>query len=248
MMILPCWVNAHRAESIHQCVNDCATVSIWQDGGMTPPMPAAEDTHPGVRIVDDIDTLKALADPVRVSILQVMMGRTGRGLHGWTAKELAAELGEPQTKLYRHLKHLEERGLLRVAETRLVSGIAEQRYVAAQAELQLSRDLLGGDPEAGSTSAAAFDAAIDSFRRRFAAGVRSGRVDVNAEAVPGNEFLRPLMLLGDLRLRADRAARFRQGLMELIAEFLEESDDDGDVPLNVLLAIYSAEDGGVASA
>ncbi|MFC1409647.1 helix-turn-helix domain-containing protein [Streptacidiphilus sp. N1-12] len=199
------------------------------------PAPAPE---PGLRIVDDIETLKALADPVRVTILQLMMGRTGRGLRGWTAKELAAELGEPQTKLYRHIKHLEERGLLRVAETRQVSGITEQRYVAAQADLQLSRDLLGR-PDHADDAAAAFGAAIGSYRDRFLTASRTGRIENNAEAPPEESYRRPLMVLGDVRLPAERAVEFRDRLAGLVDEFLEGPDQEEGVLLNVLLAVYS---------
>ncbi len=205
-------------------------------------MSESPDSAPGLRIVNDVDTLKALADPVRVTILQVMMGRTGQEQRGWTAKELAAELGEPQTKLYRHIKHLEERGLLRVAETRLVSGITEQRYVAAQSDLQLSRDLLGGETDVDDT-AAALGAAIGSYRDRFLAAVRSGRVEINPGA-GAPVYRKPLMMLGDARLAPDRAVEFRDRLAALVAEYLEGPDQDGGVPLNVMLAFYS--DGGSA--
>jgi DNA-binding MarR family transcriptional regulator len=40
-----------------------------------------------------------------------------------SVKELAEELGEPQTKLYRHVKQLEAAGLIRIAASRMVSGI-----------------------------------------------------------------------------------------------------------------------------
>ena len=59
-----------------------------------------------------------------------------------SVKELAAELGEPQTKLYRHVKQLESTGLIRVAASRLVSGILEQRYQACQTDLRLGPGLM----------------------------------------------------------------------------------------------------------
>ncbi|MHA6760124.1 ArsR/SmtB family transcription factor [Streptacidiphilus sp. PAMC 29251] len=197
-----------------------------------PPTPT-----PGLRIVDDIDTLKALADPVRVSVLQLMMGRAGPALRGWTAKELAAELGEPQTKLYRHIKHLEERGLIRVAETRQVSGITEQRYVAAQSDLRLSRDLLG-QPAHTDDTAALFDATIGSYRDRFMSALRSGRIEMDPDLPPEEAYRRPFLLFSDIRITRDRAVEFRERLEALAAEFLEDPDQDGGVPLNILLAVY----------
>jgi DNA-binding transcriptional ArsR family regulator len=195
---------------------------------------------PGLRIVDDIDTLKALADPLRVTILQVMMGRSGHGLRSWTAKELAAELVEPQTKLYRHIKHLEERGLLRVAETRLVSGITEQRYVAAQNDIQLSRDILGEESHADDT-AAVVAASIGSYRDRLLAAVRSGRVEFNPP-VAAEPYRRPLVILADARLSPDRASEFRGRLAALVSEFLDDPDQEEGVPMNVMVAAYSGAD------
>ncbi|MEY9968663.1 DNA-binding transcriptional ArsR family regulator [Streptacidiphilus sp. MAP12-16] len=214
---------------------------------MNDPQTATEARRPGVRVVDDIDTLKALADPLRVTMLRVMMDGTDQGFRAWTAKELATELGEPQTKLYRHLKQLEERGLIRVAETRLVSGIVEQRYMAAQTGLEFSRDFLHRDVSAGD-SWPAFGAAIDSHVRRLRSAVGSGRVDVTARPEPAQAYRRPLIMLGDVRLPPDRAVEFRGRLAALISEFLEGPDTPDGVPLKVMISVYSeGSDGGEGS-
>src|SRR5215475_8348684 len=87
-----------------------------------------------VRSVASVDMLRALADPTRLAILSALMERQDE-LPVMSVKELAARLGEPQTKLYRHVRQLEAAGLIRVASTRLVSGIVEQRYQASQRDL-----------------------------------------------------------------------------------------------------------------
>src|SRR5580693_6695424 len=76
----------------------------------------AEAGPAAVRTVDSVAALKAMADPTRLAILAALM-RT-RDLPVMSVKELAAELGEPQTKLYRHVRQLEAAGLIRVASTR----------------------------------------------------------------------------------------------------------------------------------
>jgi DNA-binding transcriptional ArsR family regulator len=43
-----------------------------------------------------------------------------------SVKELAQHLGEPQTKLYRHVKQLEAAGLIEVAATRMVDRARKQ--------------------------------------------------------------------------------------------------------------------------
>jgi DNA-binding transcriptional ArsR family regulator len=80
------------------------------------PKPRAE------MVIGDVEQLKAISDPLRLRIIELMGEAPVRA---WTAKELAERLGTKQTKLYHHLALLEERGFIRVAETRVVSGILE---------------------------------------------------------------------------------------------------------------------------
>ena len=118
-----------------------------------------------VRTVDDVDVLKAMADPTRMAILAALM-KSRRNLPVMSVKELAAELGEPQTKLYRHVRQLEAAGLIRVASTRMVSGILEQRYQASQRDLTLGRGML---EEHAEESVAAMQVLLDRFRDGFSA-------------------------------------------------------------------------------
>lgn len=102
---------------------------------MTLPRDPAE-----VRVVADAAAFKAMADPLRLRMLEVL----GVDPHRlWTVKELAAELGQPVTKLYHHMKLLESAQLVIDAETRLVSGIVEHRYRCAQRSLRVDERLFG---------------------------------------------------------------------------------------------------------
>ena len=120
-----------------------------------------------VRKVTDVDTIKALADPTRLAILRVM-NREGRAR---SAKELAEKLSEPQTKLYRHLKVLQEAGLIEVAETRVVSGIVETRYRAAQRSVHI--DPSGNLDETGDDVLRIIAIDLDAYRDRFLAYART---------------------------------------------------------------------------
>src|SRR5918995_7385708 len=91
-----------------------------------------------VRVIDDLDTLRLLTQPVRLKIVEALRSATGP----LSVKELAAELGTTQTKLYYHVNLLEGADLIRVAATRLVSGIVEKRYVAASYRIGVDRALL----------------------------------------------------------------------------------------------------------
>lgn len=59
-----------------------------------------------------------------------------------TVKQIAAKLNIPPTKLYYHFKQLEEHGLIRVVDTRLVSGIVEKLYQARAYSYRVDKGLL----------------------------------------------------------------------------------------------------------
>ncbi|RAG86743.1 hypothetical protein DN069_04950 [Streptacidiphilus pinicola] len=192
-----------------------------------------------LRIVEDVETLKALADPLRIAILQTMSGADRRS---WTAKELAAELGEPQTKLYRHLKHLEEAGLILVAETRVVSGILEQRYAVAQRRIQLGADFIAGTVTGSSEGQQAtldvVQAALSSYEQELVKALRSGRIHLDDV----DESRRPLLMVADYRMSPDRAESYRRRLRQLADELEAEPHDPDGVPVNVLLTLYRLDE------
>lgn len=74
--------------------------------------------------INDADALKLLADPFRSRILDLLRAQAQ------TAKELAQQLNLSPKKLYYHLKLMEEKGLICIVSTRIVSGIIEKSYRA----------------------------------------------------------------------------------------------------------------------
>ena len=77
-------------------------MSEHQQTGVAPATEAAEPA--ASRTIDDVETLRAMADPIRMQILNALMTPNHGELPVMSAKDLAAALGEPQTKLYRHIR------------------------------------------------------------------------------------------------------------------------------------------------
>jgi DNA-binding transcriptional ArsR family regulator len=127
-------------------------------------------------LIDDVEQLKIMADPLRLRIVEIL-GETP--IHTWTAKEVAERLGTKQTKLYHHLGLLEEHGFIRVAETRLVSGIVEKRYAVVAQSFRVERNLLAG---AGAQDAVGkvLDAIFEKARNEILDGARAGLIDMSA--------------------------------------------------------------------
>jgi DNA-binding transcriptional ArsR family regulator len=171
-------------------------------------------------VISDVEQLKAISDPLRLRLIELASDDPGRP---WTAKALAEKLGTKQTKLYHHLNLLEERGFLRVAETRVVSGIVEKSYAATARSYRLEPGLLG--------QAAAGDKAIDDMleavftksRAEIVASVRSGAIQLGER----DDTARSLALwLGGARLSRQNAKRVVR-LIERLAAIDQHEDPEG---------------------
>lgn len=188
------------------------------------------------RTISDVETLKALSDPVRLRILETMVQAPDED---WTVKRIAAALEVGPTKLYHHIGILEEHGFIRPAGQRVVSGIIETRYRIAQLSVRLDRALLSG----GSTdeAAAAVDEVMrsifDTAREDVGRALRAGHMSIEGEGAPSRGVLRQDLT----RLTPARAAELKERLVALLNEF--EADADGEpgpdaTPFGVLVAFY----------
>lgn len=190
-----------------------------------------------------VDVLKALADPLRLNMLYALTHNRGEALPAKTVKELAAELGEPQTKLYRHIKHLESAGLIHAVASRVVSGIVEHRYQASQADMIMGDDLTDTEkvsPEAEAMAAAA----LELYRRKYF-GTRRARPPGQAEDEPHR---RQVMAIADGVVPAARAAEIYDLLYQLLDEVAESSQEhraggtaEDMVPVNLLIGYFTED-------
>lgn len=185
------------------------------------------------RVISEVETLKALSDPVRLRILETMVTAADEA---WTVKRLAAALGTNPTKLYHHINILEERQLVVVAGTRVVSGIIETSYQIAQLSLRLDRALLSGAGDDVRSSVHDVLAVIfDSVRDEIERGLASGLIK------SGDDPLSELLIRGLTMLPAERVAELRNRLRELLEEFDVAGPDQVEpdsLLFGYLIAVY----------
>ena len=184
-----------------------------------------------VRMISDLETLRAISDPTRLRILETMVARREPA---WSVKELAAALGVPPTRLYHHVELLAERDLVRATERRVVSGIIETRYRVTAQSFQLHRNLISGTSDESraalhETMLAVFDTARNEIER----AVR--REAANPDPIPDTEPGRLLVSRGIARLTPARAAEFQARLRALEAEFGDDTEGDAH---GIVLAVY----------
>src|SRR5215213_2956379 len=137
---------------------------------------ATDQTHIADEfIIDSLETLKVIADPLRKRIMEHF--DTPK-----TVKEVAKLLGTTPSKLYYHVNLLEEHGLLRVTDTRIVSGIIEKHYQIAAIRFRVKSDLLSpiqDDDENLNTMLANM---LDFTKEEIRASVRAGIVAFGDDA------------------------------------------------------------------
>lgn len=167
-------------------------------------------------VLTEVSQLKALSDALRLQIVEVMHEDADRA---WAAKELAERLGTKQTKLYHHLGLLEEAGIIRVAETRLVSGIQEKRYAVAARSFRVDRSLLTGSDE-DATIAGVLDVMFERARADILESIQAGLITLDER---GERRRRMALSTTHARLGPKQIER----VMELIEE-LGHMDDDPD--------------------
>jgi hypothetical protein len=97
------------------------------------------------RVVSDMETMRALANPLRLEILKQIEIATVED-RTLTVKQLSTLLEEPVSKLYYNVNLLEQHDLIRVAETRVVSGIIEKHYQLAARRIHVAEDFFSNQP------------------------------------------------------------------------------------------------------
>ena len=182
--------------------------------GRERPKPAPE------MVITDVEQLKAISDPLRLQLLERISGEPGRT---WTAKELAETLDTRQTKLYHHLALLEERGFIRVAATRMVSGIQEKRYEATAHGYRVDHALLTGSGAQAAVSGA-LDAIFTKARHEILQAMASGVLPPDP-----TDARRKRLGLWSTHARLSPAGVKRvMRLVERIAEVAVDEDAEGD--------------------
>ena len=189
------------------------------------------------RVIADVETLKALSDPLRLRIVEAMVTRVDEP---WTVKELSTLLRVPPTRLYHHIDLLLERRLIRPVERRVVSGIIETRYRIAQLSLRLDRRLFSADTdEQAAILHDVLQTVFDRSRDEIEAAIRVGAIDTLEDTRPDRKLL---LSKGLIRLRPARAAALREQLLQLIETAERDDEQDTDpaerLAFGTLLALY----------
>ena len=169
-------------------------------------------------VIEDLETLKVVADPLRKRILE-LLDKPG------TVKVVARQLGMSPSKLYYHVNLLEEHGLLRVTDTRIVSGIIEKHYQVAARTIGIKSGLLS--PSSGDEALnLMLDEMLDRTGDEIRAAARAGVIEFDADAPKQRKLF---MSRSEVTLTEAQAQAFLERLKALVDSFADDEADE-DTP------------------
>lgn len=182
-------------------------------------------------IIRDLDTLKVIADPLRTQILEVLI------LQPLTVKQVAEKLGLAASKLYYHVNLMEKHGLIRVVDTRVVSGIIEKTYRAAATNLDIDPSLLAFTTDAGKDNInTVLVATIDTTRDDILRSLQARYFELEQGA--GQRSRRVVVTRQLSRIPDERADEFAARLDALLKEFNAADTDSPDLQTYALTVAF----------
>jgi DNA-binding transcriptional ArsR family regulator len=191
-------------------------------------------------VISDLDTLKVVADPLRLQIIELTFD------HAHTVKQIGKKLKLPPSKLYYHINLLEKHGLLAVASTRIVSGIVEKSYQTSAHGIRVERGLLSpGRPQEPADVGATIlvDAILNDARNDIKENAATGLINLSGEEHPNS--LR--ISRSTTRFSEEQALAFQARLKALLEEFKQHKDDPANADEQryaLVMALYPTARGG----
>ena len=173
-----------------------------------------------VMMVEDLETLKILADPMRNQILEILAPEK------LTINQMAKKLGLSPSKLYYHINLLEKYGLIQEVDSIVKANIIEKVYWISAYECKMNDNLCNfSTPEGQESTMTAMVTPIESTREDM---MRSLEARASALNQGAEEHPREVIIFRELRKMDDQAAdAFAERIKEVLEDF-ESFDGDGE--------------------
>jgi DNA-binding transcriptional ArsR family regulator len=173
-----------------------------------------------VRVIDDVATLKAMADPTRAALLELL-------IEPRSVTQLAETLDVPRTRLYHHIDLLVAKGLVEQVDERRVGAMTERIYALTARTFRASARLLrSGDvaERAEAVTTLMFDTTKSDLRRSLERETQAPRLGIGRSIA----YLRP-----------DQAEKFIAKVEALVERFDDaHASGEGREPFALVWALY----------
>ena len=179
-----------------------------------------------VYVIDNLNQLRVLADPLRVVILQKLRDTP------MTASQLAQLLGESPNKIHYHVTELERIGAIKIAETRQKGNLIEKYYALTAKIFSVNRDIFHLVPNG-----------VEAYYQGIIAVLDATILDLH-KALEANQAIPSmgencLFIYNKVRLNADQIGGFRKKVQELCTEFEAAKNPEASVEAGLTLIFYT---------
>jgi DNA-binding transcriptional ArsR family regulator len=177
----------------------------------------------------DLDQIKALADPLRLQVLEAFCHKP------MTTKQVAVLLEENPTKLYHHVDILERAGLIRLVKTQQNRGTVEKYYQGSAKKFAVDRKLFEvgcGEESSGDDLANALtsvlELSISEIRKSIAAKL------IRPDAKPRTAMAASALIT----TTAHQTERLMDKIKGWMGELHFAADRDGDMVYRMTIAFH----------
>lgn len=174
-----------------------------------------------VLAIKDLETLKVLADSLRLQIIELLAPESQ------TVNQIAQQLGLTGSRLFYHFHLLEFVGLIRVEETRMANNIMEKIYWITADTFEVDKDLLNFTADAGLENiASVVTAALDATREDILRSLQAWHIELDHGAKPDPRDL----VIGEVkkRLRTATYQHFVDAFTALMKDYSDLPDENGE--------------------
>lgn len=183
-------------------------------------------------IIEDADALKVIADPLRLQILRNLDKPR-------TVKDLAERLDTPATKLYYHVNQLEKHNIIRVVDTRVVSGIIEKHYRVTAKSYHVSKSLLKATKDSDEQLDVLLSAIFDTAKAEIKQSVQAGLLRIDESVKEPQQD--GIIWHASINLAPEKFAELNGRIQTLLEEFdqaARENDDSTKKPYGLVVTFY----------
>jgi DNA-binding transcriptional ArsR family regulator len=165
-------------------------------------------------MIKDLETAKAIADPLRLQILEVLIPAP------LTVKQMAEKLGLGASKLYYHVNTLEKHGLVQVVETQVHGNLIEKRYWVTAYTYSVEQEIYNfnvQEQEGQENIIASVLTTLDTVREDFARSIEARAYNLEHGAEPHPRHV--IKWRAVCRIPDERMEDFQVRLSQLLDEF-----------------------------
>ena len=176
-----------------------------------------------VFVVDDLETLRILTDPLRMQILEMLDSEPQ------TVNQVAEKIGLTSSRLYYHFNLLEEYGLIQVVETRAVNNMIEKLYWVVAEDIDIDKSLLEFSPQKVQEGLfSVISSSLDSTRSEMLRSLQARRHNLDHGAKPNPRDL--VIQKTRKRLTDEVYQDFVKRVRQLLKDFanLPEAREEGE--------------------